>query len=142
MIDSSFLEESVVNYFEMIESVLNTALNNPVPDVITINKAKADESRLVCNASVIHQADNIFRKKINSLIKNIKANCNLSKEEAQIKIQDLLVAKSELLEDLKTGFTKIPSDIVQHIGSKERRDSILPKLSDELELLLEDKLRR
>nr|ACO15612.1 L-seryl-tRNASec kinase [Caligus clemensi] len=121
--------------FDMIHSILNTALENPVKDHLTERSEAAEASRSACSASVVHQADVLLRKKISAIIKELKES-KYTKEERNVKIDALICKKKEVLEDLKTGHARVPSDIVRLMGSKEKKDWVIQELSEGLDRLL------
>jgi O-phosphoseryl-tRNA(Sec) kinase len=106
---------------EMCNTVINLALSNPVKPI----EDKTEErelSRAKCTASVVHQADKSLRKMVSTKIKDVKAasvELPTSKEELQTKATLLNSVKDELLEDLKTGFTTLPKEVVHGIGQKQ-----------------------
>eukprot|EP00096_Caligus_rogercresseyi_P015712 TRINITY_DN8181_c0_g1_i1.p1 TRINITY_DN8181_c0_g1~~TRINITY_DN8181_c0_g1_i1.p1 ORF type:complete len:313 (-),score=64.89 TRINITY_DN8181_c0_g1_i1:135-1073(-) len=121
--------------WDMIESVIRSALVHPLKDTIAEKQAQADDSRSACSASVIHQADNLLRKKLHAAIEVIKAQDNSPETE----IRYLVERKKEVLEDLKTGHTRIPSEIIRLIGDKGEKNRILGDLSHVLDMLLKEK---
>ena len=84
------------------------------------NTEEREKARAKCNASVIHQADKLLRKTVSNKIKQCK-EFKKSKEEVKEKASELNAIKCELLEDLKTGFTTLPEDVVVSVtnGKKE-----------------------
>merc|ERR1719225_544713 len=78
-----------------------------------------DKDRSKCTASVIHQTDKCLRKIVSGKIRETRKIENIKKEDVQIKANHFNSKKDELLEDLKTGFTTLPTNIVTGIGKKE-----------------------
>lgn len=106
---ADFAEDRQV--LDTVKSVVDLAYGNPAktrPD----NVAERDHSRKVCSASVIHQADKILRKKIGEKMKALKEE-GAEKEVMTSKVATFNEARSELLEDFRTGFTKLPREIVE-----------------------------
>lgn len=105
--------------FETIKSVTELAFGNPAktrPD----NREERDRSRKACSASVIHQADKILRKRIGERMKTAKEE---GKDKAFLAARsaELNEARTELLEDLKTGFTKLPREVVDACSSSSSK---------------------
>lgn len=123
--------------YEMVDSVVNLGFDNPVkplPD----NSLEKEASRVACDASLVHQADKLLRSFVNKKMKeerDKKASKDVMKE-ASVK---LYAAKTELLEDLRTGFTKLDKDLVKNMNSKE--ESSERKFEQEIDQLFLQKLK-
>ncbi len=121
---------------DMCRSVIALAMDNPVK-AIPDNTEERDLSRSKCTASVVHQADKILRKTLNAKIRAAKQG-DISKEAMEKKAKELNAMRTEVMEDLKTGFTKLPKDVVQAIESK--KDGATASLEPVIQELFELKL--
>ena len=64
---------------------------------------------------------------------------NTSKDELKNKAAELNTAKDELLEDLRTGFTKIPNEVIKSVTNREQ--NAIDKLDDVIQNLFEMKIK-
>ena len=64
---------------------------------------------------------------------------NTSKDELKNKAAELNAAKHELLEDLRTGFTKIPNEVIKSVTNREQ--NAIDKLDDVIQNLFEMKIK-
>ena len=111
--------ESLKDYLEMSANMIEMTLKNPVKPLEDKTEEK-EKDRAKCTASVIHQADKCLRKIVSDKICEIrKSDENQKKEDIQIQAKHFNVKKDELLEDLKTGFTTLPTNVVTGIGKKQ-----------------------
>jgi len=111
--------ESLKDYLEMSANMIEMTLKNPVKPLEDKTEEK-EKDRAKCTASVIHQADKCLRKIVSDKICEIrKSDENQKKEDIQIKAKHFNAKKDELLEDLKTGFTTLPTNVVTGIGKKQ-----------------------
>lgn len=131
----SFTLKNVQNDFpvEMCQNIIQLALANPAQPVPEVNEEERDKSRAICTASVVHQADKILRKKLNATILDAKRSSE-SNDQAKLRefSQRLNGARVELLEDLKTGFTKLPAGVVGAVEAKA------PNATESLELIVSE----
>jgi len=110
--------ENLKDYLEMSLNMIEMTLENPVKPLEDKTEEK-DKDRAKCTASVIHQTDKCLRKIVGEKIRETRKIENIKKEDVQIKANHFNSKKDELLEDLKTGFTTLPANIVTGIGKKE-----------------------
>ncbi|XP_006025206.1 L-seryl-tRNA(Sec) kinase [Alligator sinensis] len=82
-------------------SLLVTALKNPVKQIEGNIEQKAAD-RAICAASILHQADQTFRRIISQTMKDAKDKNSLS-SEMKILAEELNKLKAEFLEDLRQG---------------------------------------
>ena len=122
--------------FDVCNSVIDLALENPVKPVPD-DSEKRERSRTICNANVIHQSDKILRKKLGLKVKDKQES---EKDNADIKdfSKELNEKRLEVLEDLKTGFAKIPEDVLKAVQEKDA--GALDRLEDVITNLFELKL--
>ena len=78
-----------------------------------------------------------MRKLVHGKIKDAKAE-ELSQAEMQAKAKELNLAKNELLEVIKSGFTKIPKEVVSEVEG--RKDGAIVNLAQVVKDLFELKL--
>lgn len=102
---------------DLILNMIDIALKNPVkPLEDSVSEETRDKDRMNCSASVIHQADKYLRKMVSSRIKqaqfDLKEDPN-SKEKLKAEAAKFNGVKDELLEDFKTGFTKLPTKVIK-----------------------------
>ena len=110
--------ETLKDYLVMSINMIEMTLENPVKPLVDKTEEK-DKDRSKCTASVIHQTDKCLRKIVSEKIRETRKIENIKKEDVQIKANHFNSKKDELLEDLKTGFTTLPTNIVTGIGKKE-----------------------
>ena len=123
---------------EVLEAVIESALKNPVEKVeSSVTEEEREHDRVVCNSSIVHQADKLLRMIVNKRMLSLKQS-GLSKDEMNKASKHIYSVKTELLEDLKTGFTRLDKDIVDSIHSSDPagRD----KLEDCLTKIFQSKL--
>ena len=102
------------------------------------NSEKQVEARAKCNASVIHQADKLLRKTVSCRIKQFQEH-EMSKDDLKVKAKELNAIKDEVLEDLKTGFTNLPEDVVNAVTDR-KKDGVV-KLDSVVQELFELKIK-
>jgi len=128
--------ENVEWNYEMVDRVVNLSFENPVkplPD----NSLEKEASRVACDASLVHQADKLIRTLVNQKMKTERDN-NASKAEMREVSTKLYAAKTELLEDLRTGFTKLDKNLVKSFSDKNEGCEV--KLKEEIDELFMKKL--
>ena len=125
------------NSLDLCINMILMTLSNPVQPIEDITENKV-ESRAKCNASVIHQADKLLRKTVNSKIKQFQKN-EMSKDDLKVKAKELNAIKDEVLEDLKSGFTKMPEDVVIAV-TDGKKDGVF-KLESVVQELFELKIK-
>ena len=80
----------------------------------------------------------LLRKKVGQKIKKFKGS-DTSKDELKNKAAELNAAKDELLEDFRTGFTKIPNEVIKGVTNREQ--NAIDKLDDVIQNLFEMKIK-
>jgi len=131
------VQESVGHNLELVEDVVTSAMKNPVEPVDLVSVEEKEKGRIACSSSLIHQADRCLRELVNQEMEKVKRN-NKSKEElrqAAISIQSI---RNEVLEDLKTGFTKLDVSLVNSV--KCREEGSKETLHNEIERIFHSKL--
>ncbi|TRY73492.1 hypothetical protein TCAL_13419 [Tigriopus californicus] len=118
------------NLIEMVETIVSLALNNPVKPIPEVDDEARDRSRAKCTASIVHQADKVLRKHIGRKMKDVKSEREGNTEAMEDAIALFNESRTEVLEDLKTGFTMLPSNVVKRV---ENRDKLA---IDELEAVI------
>ena len=86
----------------------------------------------------VNRSITILRKKVGQKIKQFKGS-DTSKDELKNKAAELNAAKDELLEDFRTGFTKIPNDVIKGVTNREQ--NAIDKLDDVIQNLFEMKIK-
>lgn len=110
--------------FDMIQSVIETGFKypeRPLPD----DSLSREQDRVACSANLIHQADNHLRSIINKQMKLLKDD-KTDKDTMKVKSKAYYSTKQDVLEDLKTGFTKLDRNLVDKVNERK------PESSDEL----------
>jgi len=105
-------EKDQIN-FDLIHNIVATAFKYPekcAPD----DSAERELDRIVCSANLVHQADKHLRGLINKKMKSYK-DTNMDKEEMRVQSKNLYNIKQEILEDLKTGYTKLDRQLVEEV---------------------------
>ena len=103
----------------MVEAVIEAAGCNPVQETVPeVSEEERARDRVVCSASVVHQADKLLRGLVNKRMLSLKQS-GLSKEEMNTVSKKIYSVKTEILEDLKTGFTKLDKDVVCSVQNNE-----------------------
>jgi len=103
--------------FELVDTVVNTALQYPERPLEDHTEEK-DRDRVVCSANLVHQADNHLRSIVNKRMFELKEQ-NLDKHEMKSSATKFYSIKQEVLEDLKTGFTKLDRSLVESVQARE-----------------------
>jgi len=122
--------EEIKYDFEILSSIIETAFKYPekqIPD----DSAAREQDRIICSANLIHQVDKHLRTVINKSMKTLKDRKTDGVTMKQ-KSAEYYSAKQEVVEDLKTGFTKLDRDLVDEVNSRNN-DS-----SDKLFLVVQD----
>merc|ERR1719342_1763501 len=123
---------------DTIQAIINAAADNPVKEVTPlVSEEERDRDRAVCNANVIHQSDKLLRTLVNKKMTSLKKN-GQTKEEMNIAGKRIYSIKNEVLEDLKTGFTKIDKNLLTSVQNREAEGVL--RLETELEQLFKEKL--
>ena len=123
---------------DTIQAIINAAADNPVKEVTpNVSEEEREKDRVVCNANVIHQSDKLLRTLVNKKMISLKKNCH-SKEDMSVAGKRIYSVKNELLEDLKTGFTKIDKNLLTSVQNREAEGVL--RLETELEQLFKEKL--
>ena len=106
-------------------AIVDTAFANPVQPSSSAAAAGVpeevrDASRVACNASVVHQADRMLRDLVGKKMREFAADSSSVEAAAKkSRSQELNGARTELLEDLKTGFQKLPAEVVGGVKSRD-----------------------
>ncbi|XP_067389502.1 L-seryl-tRNA(Sec) kinase isoform X2 [Emydura macquarii macquarii] len=79
--------------------LLVTALENPVKQIVE-NTEQKEKDRAICAASILHQADQAFRRIVSQTMKDVKDE-NIFPNEMKILAEELNKLKAEFLEDLR-----------------------------------------
>jgi len=116
--------------FELVDTVVNTALQYPERPLEDHAEEK-DRDRVVCSANLVHQADNHLRSIVNKRMFELKDQ-NLDKHEMKSSATKFYSIKQEVLEDLKTGFTKLDRSLVESVQTRESGsgDQLLAAVTD------------
>ena len=126
------------DHFEMIEAVIEAAASHPVQEQVPeVREEDRERDREVCSASVVHKADKMLRSLVNKRMLSLKES-GLSKEEMNIASKRIYSVKTEVLEDLKTGFTKLDKLVIISVQNKEADGAL--KLEKELESIFKNKI--
>lgn len=130
--------ENVSHNLDLILSIVDSAIANPATPVETVSEEVREKDRVACSASVIHQVDKHLRVMVNKRIIELKTK-GLDKEEMRKLSHNIYSVKGEVLEDLKTGFSKLDKEVVNAVH--EREDGSGSKLALEIEELFNKKLK-
>ena len=126
------------DHFEMVEAVIEAAASHPVQEEVPeVSEEDRERDRGVCSASVVHQADKMLRSLVNKRMLSLKKS-GLSKEEMNTASKKIYSVKTEVLEDLKTGFTKLDKLVIISVQNKEPDGAL--KLEKELESIFKIKI--
>ena len=124
---------------DLVETVIEAACRNPVREEVEgPSQEERQQDRLVCSASVVHQADKHLRSLVNKKMINMKQS-GLSKEEMNLRSKSIYSIKTEVLEDLKTGWTKLDKTLIASVENRESDSG--SKLEKEMEELFDNKLK-
>ena len=124
---------------ELVLAVIEAAASSPVTrDVAGPSEEQRQQDRIVCSASLVHQADRHLRSLVNRKMLDMKQS-GLSKEEMNMKSKSIYSIKTEVLEDLKTGWTKLDRELIQSVENREAESGL--KLERQMEELFEVKLK-
>jgi len=124
------VKENVELNLGMVETVISTAFKYPeVP--LEDHSEQSEQDRVLCSANIVHQADNHLRSLVNKQMRSLKDK-NLSKQEMKESSSQFYSIKQEVLEDLKTGFTKLDRNVVDGVESRE------PGSADQLAAVISD----
>ena len=131
--------EDTLHNLEMVETVIEAALSSPVTSEVSgPSEEERLQDRIVCSASVVHQADKHLRSLVNKKMISMKQS-GLGKEEMNVKSKSIYSIKTEVLEDLKTGWTKLDKDLVKSVENRDSESGV--RLEKEMEELFESKLQ-
>ena len=125
---------------DLVETVIVTASRSPVRWEVEEgpSQEEREQDRLVCSANVVHQADKHLRSLVNKKMMDMKQS-GLTKEEMNLKSKSIYSIKTEVLEDLKTGWTKLDKTLIASIEKREQESG--SRLEKEMEELFENKLK-
>ena len=77
---------------------------------------------MACSASIVHQADKLLRKSVGARVKAAQTREDgACKDALRVTSKSLNEARSEVLEDLKTGFTRLPREVVKAVEAKKEK---------------------
>ena len=131
------VQETVGHNLELVESIVQAATANPVTPVENVSEEVREKDRVACSASLVHQADKYLRGFVNKRMGELRSQ-GLSKEEMKGVSHNIYNVKGEVLEDLKTGFTKLERDLVESVQKREEGSG--EALAKEMEELFKLKL--
>ena len=126
---------------DLVETVIQTACRSPVRGEVEGEGASEEErqqDRLVCSASIVHQADKHLRALVNKKMISMK-HSGFSKEDMNLRSKSIYSIKTEVLEDLKTGWTKLDKSLIASVEKREPDSG--SKLEKEMEELFDNKLK-
>ena len=132
------VQEGVDHNLDLVDSIVEAATNNPVTPVETVNEEEREKDRVACSASLVHQADKCLRGLVNRRMGELR-NQGLSKEDLKGASHNIYSVKGEVLEDLKTGLTKLERELVESV--QKREDGSGDRLAEEIEQLFNLKLQ-
>ena len=131
--------ENTKHNLQMVVTVIEAAISNPVTlEVSGPSEEERHKDRIVCSASVVHQADRHLRSLVNKKMISMKQS-GLSKKEMNVKSNSIYSIKTEVLEDLKTGWTKLDKELVKAVENRESESGV--ELEKQMEELFESKLQ-
>ena len=126
------------DHLEMIEAVIEAAASHPVQEAVPeVSEEERERDRVSCSASLVHQADKLLRSLVNKRMLEMKKS-GLNKEEMNTASKKIYSVKTEILEDLKTGFTKLDRLVINSVQNRDP-DGVL-KLENELESIFNSKI--
>ena len=133
------IDESVqFENLDTVQAIINAATDNPVKEVVpNVSEEEREKDRVACNASVIHQSDKLLRTLVNKKMISLKRD-GQSKEDMNNASKRIYSIKNEVLEDLKTGFTKLDKTLLTSVQNREPVGVL--RLETELEHLFQEKL--
>jgi len=129
--------ETVTHNLDLVDSIVLAATANPIAPVETVSEEVREKDRVACSASLVHQADKYLRGMVNKRMGELRGQ-GLSKEEMKEASHNIYNLKGEVLDDLKTGFTKLDRELVDDV--QKRKDGSGEKLAEEIEELFKIKL--
>ena len=121
-----------------MDSIVEAATNNPVTPVETVSEEDREKDRVACSASLVHQADKYLRGLVNKKMGELRSH-GLSKEDMKEASHNIYSVKGEVLEDLKTGLTKLERELVESVQRREEGSG--DRLAEEIEQLFNLKLK-
>jgi len=132
------VQEGVDHNLDLVDSIVEAATNNPVTPVETVSEEDREKDRVACSASLVHQADKCLRGLVNKKMGELRSQ-GLSKEDMRGASHNIYNVKGEVLEDLKTGLTKLERELVDSV--QRREDGSGDRLAVEIEQLFNLKLK-
>jgi len=132
------VHETVDHNLELVESIVQSATENPVTPGETVSEEVRELDRVACSASVVHQADKYLRGLVNRRMGELRTK-GLCKEDMKGASHSIYNVKGEVIEDLKTGFTKLERELVESVQKREEGSG--EKLAKEMEKLFNLKLK-
>jgi len=132
------VQEGVDHNLDLVDSIVEAATNNPVTPVETVSEEDREKDRVACSASLVHQADKYLRGLVNKKMGELRSH-GLSKEDMKEASHNIYSVKGEVLEDLKTGLTKLERELVESV--QRREDGSGDRLAEEIEQLFNLKLK-
>jgi len=131
------VQQGVDHNLDLVDGIVEAATKNPILPVETVSLEVREKDRIACMASTVHQADKYLRGLVNKKMGDLRSK-GLSKEDMKVASHNIYNIKGEVLEDLKTGFTKLDRQLVESVQNME--DGSGDKLSSEIEQLFNLKL--
>ena len=132
------VSNDIEDSFDMIHTVIEVATNNLVQEIVpNVSEEEREKDRFACDASVIHQADKCLRSFVNKRMFAMKQS-GLGKDEMNAAGKRIYKVKSEVLEDLKTGYTKLDKNLVTSIQNRDPDSSRM--LENDLNNIFQEKL--
>jgi len=132
------VDNNIEDSFDMIHTVIEAAIDNPAQEIVpNVSEEEREKDRVACDASVIHQADKCLRSFVNKRMFAMKQS-GLGKDEMNAASKRIYKVKSEVLEDLKTGYTKLDKNLVTSIQNRDPDSSRM--LENDLNSIFQEKL--
>ncbi len=122
--------------FEMCRSALELSLSNPESEAPDTSEERARD-RAACDASLVHQADRLLRRRVGAAMRDGDAAVSGAKEDRAAHARRLNAARAELLEDLRTGSASLSSSSSSPLSVVAGEED---KLAEELGRLFQQKL--
>lgn len=105
-----------------IMNLLSHAMAHPVQGLSTEDTAEREDSRIVCSANILHQADRMLRKLVTEQMAYFKSTQQCSKEDLRQHAARLNKARIEVLQRMKTD-TKLVRTELQTCATDTSGDS-------------------
>lgn len=112
ILDTSTINQSLLHVFHQL---VQSAMLDP-PRLVLEDVEGKEESRHICSANQLHQADQILRRLVSSRIKC--TGTDVSQQERSRFAKFCSTLKSQILRELRTGSILVPTDISTVDASK------------------------